>query len=99
MELQVRRLVGVETLQLLTLLLVVTLPPASCCGGQVEPGPVLVPVHVSNTKAGVPFPRKVLQCTVQRAMLRIRIQEGKNYPKNRKSTGHLLKCGVFSFES
>jgi hypothetical protein len=52
MELQVRRL-EVVTLQLLTLL------PASCCGGQVKPGPVLVPVHVGNTKAGVPFPREV----------------------------------------
>jgi hypothetical protein len=57
MELQVRRLEVLVTLQLLTLL-VVTLP-ASRCGGQVEPGPVLVPVHVGNTKAGVPFPSEV----------------------------------------
>jgi hypothetical protein len=59
MELQIRRLEVVVTLQLLTLL-VVTLSTASC-GGQVEPGPVLVPVHVGNTKAGVPFPREVKQ--------------------------------------
>jgi hypothetical protein len=59
MELQVGRLEMVVTLQLLTLLLVVTPLPASCCGGQVKPGPVLVPVHVGNTEAGVPFPRGV----------------------------------------
>jgi hypothetical protein len=58
MELQVRRLEVLVTLQLLTLL-VVTLLAASCGGGQVEPGPVLVPVHVGNTEAGVPFSREV----------------------------------------